>query len=407
MAKLREYEQFVGSDVIDELELYAGKLQNVSVQNINSTAVGGGVAEILTRMIPLLKELGVNACWDVIKGGEKFFEVTKKMHNALHGQQVTFTRDEIDLYLYTNEQNRNEMELNRDIIFIHDPQPCALVLAKKSNGNRWIWRCHIDFSNPDLFTWQFLKEYINKYDASVFSAPSFERKLKIPQVLISPSIDPTSDKNKELPDEIITSVLERFGIDRKRPIVTQISRFDYLKDPVGVVKVFKLVKKHVDCQLVLAGGGATDDPEGAKVLNDVREIVENDPDIFLLLLPPASDIEINALQRASSVVLQKSLKEGFGLTVAEALWKSKPVIAGAVGGIPLQITNKYSGLLTHSIEGTAFALKQLLQNPDYAKRLGENGRENIRRNFLITRHLRDYLLLFLSLITKNEDVVYL
>ena len=407
MAKLREYEQYVGSDVIDELELYAGKLQNISIQNINSTAVGGGVAEILTQMIPLLKELGVNACWDVIKGGEKFFEVTKKMHNALHGQQVTFTRDEIDLYLYTNEQNRNEMELKRDIIFIHDPQPCALVLAKKSNGNRWIWRCHIDFSNPDLFTWQFLKEYINKYDASVFSAPSFERKLKIPQVLISPSIDPTSDKNKELPDEIITSVLERFGIDRKRPIVTQISRFDYLKDPVGVVKVFKLVKKHVDCQLVLAGGGATDDPEGAKVLNDVREIVENDPDIFLLLLPPASDIEINALQRASSVVLQKSLKEGFGLTVAEALWKSKPVIAGAVGGIPLQITNKYSGLLTHSIEGTAFALKQLLQNPDYAKRLGENGRENIRRNFLITRHLRDYLLLFLSLITKNEDVVYL
>ena len=407
MAKLREYEQFVGSDVIDELELYAGKLQNVSVQNINSTAVGGGVAEILTRMIPLLKELGVNACWDVIKGGEKFFEVTKKMHNALHGQQVTFTRDEIDLYLYTNEQNRNEMELNRDIIFIHDPQPCALVLAKKSNGNRWIWRCHIDFSNPDLFTWQFLKEYINKYDVSVFSAPSFARKLKVPQVLISPSIDPTSDKNKELPDEIINSVLEKFGIDRKRPIVTQISRFDYLKDPVGVVKVFKLVKKYVDCQLVLAGGGATDDPEGAKVLNDVREIVENDPDIFLLLLPPASDIEINALQRASSVVLQKSLKEGFGLTVAEALWKSKPVIAGAVGGIPLQITNKYSGLLTHSIEGTAFALKQLLQNPDYAKRLGENGRENIRRNFLITRHLRDYLLLFLSLITKNEDVVYL
>ncbi len=407
MAKLREYEQFVGSDVIDELELYAGKLQNVSVQNINSTAVGGGVAEILTRMIPLLKELGVNACWDVIKGGEKFFEVTKKMHNALHGQQVTFTRDEIDLYLYTNEQNRNEMELNRDIIFIHDPQPCALVLAKKSNGNRWIWRCHIDFSNPDLFTWQFLKEYINKYDVSVFSAPSFARKLKVPQVLISPSIDPTSDKNKELPDEIITSVLEKFGIDRKRPIVTQISRFDYLKDPVGVVKVFKLVKKYADCQLVLAGGGATDDPEGAKVLNDVREIVENDPDIFLLLLPPASDIEINALQRASSVVLQKSLKEGFGLTVAEALWKSKPVIAGAVGGIPLQITNKYSGLLTHSIEGTAFALKQLLQNPDYAKRLGENGRENIRRNFLITRHLRDYLLLFLSLITKNEDVVYL
>ena len=210
-----------------------------------------------------------------------------------------------------------------------------------------------------------------------------------------------------MPQETIDSVLEKFNIDKKRPIVTQISRFDYLKDPVGVVKVFRQVKKYIDCQLVLAGGGATDDPEGSQVLAEVQAIAENDPDIFLLLLPPASDIEINALQRASTVVLQKSLREGFGLTVAEALWKSKPVIAGAVGGIPLQISHKYSGLLTHTIEGTAFALKQLLQNPEYAKKLGENGRELIRKNFLITRHLRDYLLLFLSLLNKKEDIVYL
>ena len=407
MAQLKEYEKYIGIDEIYELELFAKKLKNTSIQNINSTFVGGGVAEILTRMIPLLQELGVNAYWDVIKGEEKFFDVTKKMHNALHGKQVEYTKDEIDIYLQTNEENAKRLNLSGDIIFIHDPQPCALIKKKKSLGNKWIWRCHIDFSQPEMFTWNFLKDYIEEYNVSVFSAPSFARELKIPQVLISPSIDPLSNKNKDLSDETIDSVLEKFNIDKNRPIVTQISRFDYLKDPVGVVKVFQLVRKYIDCQLVLAGGGADDDPEGAKVLAEVREITANDPDIFLLLLPPSSDIEINALQRASTVVLQKSLREGFGLTVAEALWKSKPVIASAVGGIPLQISHKYSGLLTHTIEGTAFALKQLLQNPSYAARLGENGKGNIRKNFLITRHLRDYLLLFLSLLQKKEDIIYL
>ncbi|RJQ63948.1 MAG: glycosyltransferase [Stygiobacter sp.] len=406
MVTLKEYEKYVGADVLYELELYAAKLKGVSIQNINSTAVGGGVAEILNRMIPLLHQLGVNASWDVIKGGERFFEVTKKMHNALHGKAEIFTKEETDLYLETNEMNANVLDNDADIYFIHDPQPCALIRNKKKKDS-WIWRCHIDFSNPDPFTWDYLKQFIEQYDVGIFSAPSFARSLKIPQVLISPSIDPLSNKNKELPQETIDSVLEKFNIDKKRPIVTQISRFDYLKDPVGVVKVFRQVKKYIDCQLVLAGGGATDDPEGSQVLAEVQAIAENDPDIFLLLLPPASDIEINALQRASTVVLQKSLREGFGLTVAEALWKSKPVIAGAVGGIPLQISHKYSGLLTHTIEGTAFALKQLLQNPEYAKKLGENGRELIRKNFLITRHLRDYLLLFLSLLNKKEDIVYL
>lgn len=407
MAKLKEYEKYIGIDVIYELELFAKKLKNISIQNINSTFVGGGVAEILTRMIPLLQELEVNVSWSVIKGEEKFFDVTKKMHNALHGKQVEYTKDEIDIYLQTNEDNAKSLNLSSDIMFIHDPQPCALIKKKKTLGNKWIWRCHIDFSQPELFTWNFLKDYIEEYNVSVFSAPSFARELKIPQVLISPSIDPISDKNKELSDETIVSVLEKFNIDKNRPIVTQISRFDYLKDPVGVVKVFQIVKKYIDCQLVLAGGGADDDPEGAKVLAEVQEITANDPDIFLLLLPPSSDIEINALQRASTVVLQKSLREGFGLTVAEALWKSKPVIASAVGGIPLQISHKYSGLLTHTIEGTAFALKQLLQNPSYAAKLGENGRENIRRNFLITRHLRDYMLLFIYLLNKKEDIIFL
>jgi trehalose synthase len=407
MIKIRDYEPIVGKNVIDELELFAKRLENKVVQNINSTAVGGGVAEILMRMIPFLNELGVNARWDVIKGDEKFFEVTKKIHNALHGQKVEFSKSEIDVFLEINQLNAWRMELVGDVMFIHDPQPIGLIERKKELGRKWIWRCHIDFSKPDNFTWNFLKNFIDQYDVSVFSAPSFARDLTIPQALISPSIDPLSDKNKELPEKTIDEVLERFKIDKSRPIVTQISRFDYLKDPAGVVKAFRQVRKYIDCQLVLAGGGATDDPEGEKVLSEVREIVNNDPDIFLLLLPPASDIEINALQRASTVILQKSLREGFGLTVSEGLWKAKPVIAGAVGGIPLQITHKYSGLLTHTIDGTAFALKQLLQSPEYAKKLGENGREHIRRNFLITRHLKDYLLLFLSLDYRNDDIVYL
>lgn len=407
MTKIRDYQEIVGANVIDELELFGGKLKDVSVQNINSTAVGGGVAEILMRMIPLLQELGVNAFWNVIKGGERFFEVTKKMHNALHGKEVTFSKEEIALFEETNEVNSHQMDLRGDVLFIHDPQPIALIKRRPELGRKWVWRCHIDFSQPDPFTWNYLKKYIEQYDVSIFSAPAFARELSIPQVLIPPSIDPLSDKNKELMPEVIDEVLERFHIDKKRPIVTQISRFDYLKDPVGVVRVFRQVKKYVDCQLVLAGGGATDDPEGAAVLAEVREEAANDPDIFLLLLPPASDIEINALQRASSVVLQKSLREGFGLTVAEALWKAKPVIAGAVGGIPLQITHKYSGLLSHTIEGTAFALKQLLQEPEYAKKLGQNGREHVRKNFLITRHVRDYMLLLLSLDHKGETVVYL
>lgn len=404
MANIKDYSSIVGQAVIDELFLLADKLKGKVIQNVNSTAVGGGVAEILSRMINLLRQLGVDARWDVIKGDEKFFNITKKMHNALHGVDVEVSLKELMYFQEVNRQNAKEMDLCGDILFIHDPQPIALVEQKETMGKKWVWRCHIDFTTPKEEVMAFLKLYIEKYDSAVFSAPAFARKLSIPQVLISPSIDPLSDKNRELPQEVINSVLDRFGIDRTRPIVTQISRFDYLKDPIGVIEVYKRVKKHIDCQLVLAGGGATDDPEGAKVLEDVKNAAADDPDIHVLLLPPASDIEINALQRASSVILQKSLKEGFGLTVAEGLWKAKPVIASAVGGIPLQIAHKYSGILTHSIDGTVHYLKQLLYEPGYAQRLALNGKEHIKNNFLITRHIRDYLLLFLSLYHEDDIV---
>jgi trehalose synthase len=253
--------------------------------------------------------------------------------------------------------------------------------------------------------WKFLMDYIVMYDSAVFSAPAFSQRLPIRQFLISPSIDPLSDKNKDLPQETINAVLKKYGVIQDRPIVTQISRFDRLKDPIGVIQAYKRVKKYTDCQLILAGGAATDDPEGIKVLEEVKNEARHDADIHILLLPQ-NDIEVNALQRASTVIVQKSLKEGFGLTVSEALWKAKPVVASNVGGIPLQIKHKYSGLLCHSIEGAAFSIKQLLNSPDYARKLGENGREHIRNNFLLTRHLREYMLLFLSLY-HPEDVVYL
>ena len=402
MVNIEDYIPIVGQSTMDEIQLLAGKLNGKQMQHINSTAVGGGVAEILTRMIPLLNQLGVKAKWDVIKGDEKFFNITKKMHNALHGVEVEFSKDDFDYFTEVNRENGKNMELDSEFVFIHDPQPIILIENRNSHHNKWAWRCHIDFTNPQADVMEFLKHFIEKYNASVFSAPAFARQFSIPQVLISPSIDPLADKNKDLAEETINSVVSGYGIDLERPIVTQISRFDYLKDPVGVVKVYKKVKKYTDCQLVLAGGGATDDPEGMKVLDEVREAAEGDPDIHVLFLPPSSDIEINALQRASTIILQKSLKEGFGLTVAEALWKGKPVIAGAVGGIPLQIKHQYSGLLSYSIDGTAYYLKQLLNEPRYARELGINGKSHIKENFLITRHLRDYLLLFLLLINEGD-----
>jgi trehalose synthase len=403
MAKIDDYIPIVGASVIDDLKLLADKLKGKVIQNINSTSVGGGVAEILSRTVPLLKDLGVDARWDLIKGGEQFFQVTKRFHNALHGRAEEITQRDFDIFLETSQKNIDELNIYGDIVFVHDPQPVALI--RKKAANKWIWRCHIDVSNPSQKIWQFLMGFIANYDAAVFSAPSFSSVLPIRQFLISPSIDPLSDKNKELTTEEIDSVLRKYGINRDKPIITQISRFDRLKDPVGVIEAYKRVKKYIDCQLILAGGTATDDPEGISVLKEVREKASEDKDIHILLLPQ-NDLEVNALQRASDVIVQKSIREGFGLTVTEALWKAKPVVASNVGGIPLQIKHRYSGLLCHSVDGAAFAIKQILNSPEYAKKLGENGREHIRNNFLLTRHLRDYMLLFLALY-HPEDIVYL
>jgi len=396
----------VGHSTLEELRLIAARLSGKVIQNINSTFTGGGVAEILSRMLPLLEQLGVDARWNTIKGSPEFFQVTKKFHNSLHGRREDISAADFALFLEVSQQNIRKMELYGDIIFVHDPQPVTMVSRKKEIGRKWIWRCHIDVSQPNEKVWSFLEPFIFQYDAAVFSAPSFSHQLPIRQFLISPSIDPLSDKNKELSQQTIDSVLEKYAIPKDKPIITQISRFDYLKDPVGVIQAFEMVRKSIDCRLVFAGGTASDDPESEKVLAEVKEKAEGNPDIHILLIPPESDVEINALQRASTVIVQKSHREGFGLTVTEALWKAKPVVASAVGGITLQIKNKSTGLLSYGIEGTAYAIRQLLTNPEYARWLGQNGREHVRYNFLITRHLQDYLLLFLAL-EHPEDIIYL
>jgi trehalose synthase len=395
---LDDYQAIVGAANLDELRFLARELQGKTVKMVNSTAVGGGVAEMLNRLVPLLGELEVTTHWDVITGGNDFFEVTKAFHNALHGTPYDLTRSAQEIFLAYNEQNRQRMQFTEDLIVIHDPQPCALIAARqddsrKGSSSRWAWRCHIDLSKPNPQVWGFLRPFVEQFDAAIFSSPSFSRQLSIPQYLFFPCIDPLSEKNKDLDDSFVQKVCDEFGIDRSRPIVTQVSRFDRLKDPLGVVQAFKLARRYTDCQLVLAGGGASDDPEGALVLKEVEEIAGEDPDIFLLNLPPWCALEINALQRASTIVVQKSIKEGFGLTVTEALWKGKPTIGAAVGGIPNQIIHKLTGMLVHSVEGCAYQIRYLLTHPEFAAQLGRNGREHVKENFLMTTNVRRWLLL--------------
>lgn len=293
-----------------------------------------------------------------------------------------------------NEQNRQRMRFDEDFIVIHDPQPAGLIASKTEGPARWVWRCHIDLSNPNMEVWKFLQPMVERYDSAVFSSPAFARQLSIPQALFYPCIDPLSEKNKELDESYIQEVCDNFGVDRSRPIVTQISRFDRLKDPLGVIHACKMAKKYTDFQLVLAGGSAADDPEGAVVLKEVMDAADDDPDIIILDLPPWSALEINALQRASTIIIQKSLREGFGLTVTEGLWKGKPTIASAVGGIPTQVIDKLTGALVHSVEGCAYQIRYLLTHPEFALQLGRNGREHVKENFLMTTNVRRWLLLF-------------
>lgn len=385
------------------LQLLGEKLNDRTFLHINSTREGGGVAEILQRMLPVIEELGIHTRWEVIKGDTKFFDITKKIHNALQGNPETITEDMWKYHMDINRYNAEILNLEADAVLIHDPQPSPLIEFRKPGV--WVWRCHIDVSNPQKEVCNYLTGYCEKYDAAVFSVAKFTRALPIDEFIISPSIDPVSEKNRELTHAEINETLNKFRIPADRPIILQVSRFDRFKDPLGVIKAYRIVKKYNDCVLILAGSPATDDPEGETVLNEVREYAADDSDIFILLLPPFSDKEINALQRAATVILQKSLKEGFGLTVSEGMWKGKPVIGGAVGGIPLQIIHNVTGFLVHSVEGAAFRLRQLLNDTEMAKKMGERGRKYVRNNFLITRQIRDYLSIWYLLENKGKNVL--
>jgi trehalose synthase len=394
---LDDYAGLLSAGEIEELRALAKPLRGRSIEMINSTAIGGGVAEILNRLVPLAEELDLHFKWDVMTGGQDFFDVTKSFHNALHGAPYHASPRDFEIFLAYTERNRATLPLDSEFVVIHDPQPAALIDARKPGSNHWVWRCHIDLSHPNRAVWDFLEKFVSRYDGAMFSSPEFSRQLPIPQYLFYPAIDPLSEKNQELEPEFIAQVLARFRIDPMRPILTQISRFDRLKDPVGVIRAYRIVKRYFDCQLVLAGGSASDDPEGAIVLKEVLREADNDQDIRVIELPAWAPLEVNALQRASTIVIQKSLREGFGLTVSEALWKKKPVVASAVGGIPIQIIHKHTGLLAHSVEGTAYQIRFLLSHPEIAAKLGEHGHQHVKENFLITQKLKRYLTLFLTL----------
>ncbi len=404
---LNAYARVAGKDAIQKLEQLAAPMKDKKFVHVNSTRVGGGVAEILMKMVPLMNELGIDTTWEVITGEDKFYQCTKSMHNALQGDPVDISDELFEAYEETNAKNaellRPTLE-EADYVIIHDPQPAPLLSLCPNRKGKWVWRCHIDASKPYPQVWNYLSNYVKEYDASFFSLADFAQQLPHTQYLIPPSIDPLSEKNMDLDQKEIEIVYKEFNLDPNRPIMLQVSRYDRFKDPLGVINAYKLVKDSIpDIQLVLAGGGADDDPEGEEVLREVKEAAGDDSDIHILLLPPDSHTTINALQRASDIILQKSLKEGFGLTVTEAMWKGKPIIGGNTGGIRLQIVNHHTGFLVDTPEGAAHRIIELLQNPEKMSEIGIKAKEYVRVNFLNTRHLREILSLFTLLDNQSNS----
>ncbi len=404
---LERYTDVVGADVVSHLRQLAAPLAGMRVVHVNSTRAGGGVAEILHMLVPLKQELGLDARWEIITGEGLFYQCTKGFHNALQGNQVQITSAMIAAFEETNRKNaetlRGVLE-DADLVFIHDPQPAPLLGLMPRRKGKWVWRCHIDVSHPFRPVWKYLRHHVAGYDASIFSLASFAQPLPHPEYLIPPSIDPLTEKNMPLPDAEIQQVRERFQIDPERPMILQVSRFDRFKDPVGVIQAYRMAKRYTPAlQLVLAGGSADDDPEGEAVLREVRAAAGDDGDVKVLLLPSDAHRTINALQRAADVVLQKSLREGFGLTVTEAMWKSKPVIGGNTGGIRLQVVNHHTGFLVNTPEGAALRVRYLLQHRNLLAKMGAKAREFVRDNFLLTRHLREYLTVMLAILRGAED----
>ena len=407
---LEQYAKIVGEDVVDHLRQLAKALEGAKVVHVNSTREGGGVAEILHWLVPLKQELGLNATWEVITGEERFYQCTKSFHNALQGNPVGIPESLLRTYESTAQRNAEELREKleeADFVFIHDPQPAPFLRFCPNRKGKWVWRCHIDLSHPYRPVWKYLRQFVAGYDASVWSLAEFVQPLPHPQYLIPPSIDPLSEKNMELDPAEINGVREQFQLDPERPIVVQVSRFDRFKDPVGAIRSCRLAKAFTPFQLVLAGGGATDDPEGARVFAEVKNEANGDPDIHLLLLPSDAHRTVNALQRIADVVLQKSIREGFGLTVTEAMWKGKAVIGGDVGGIKLQVINHHTGFLVSTPEGAALRIRYLLRHRNKLEEMGKKAKEFVRENFLLSRHLREYLTLMVAITHETEERIEL
>jgi trehalose synthase len=392
IVQVEDYEKLVGAETIERIQKKARSLQHLHVVNVNSTYYGGGVAELLTSFTLLMNSVGIKTGWRVLQGAPDFFTITKKMHNALQGGKINLSDRKMKIYEEVIYENaiRNHLD-SHNMVIIHDPQPLPIINHYKKNGP-WIWRCHIDLTNPNRQLWKYLVPFIENYDAVILSIKDYKKKLKTPQVFIMPAIDPFSILNRDIDEREIQDRLNHYHIPTDLPLVVQISRFDRWKDPEGVIEAFKIARKEVDATLILLGNVATDDPEGAEVYESLLNCREE----RIIILSHQDTALVNALQRRASVVLQKSIREGFGLTVTEAMWKGAPVIGGNVGGIRYQIRNGVNGFLVSTIEEAAKRMVQLIKDKKLRKRIGKKARETVRKKFLLTRYLEQYLDLFNS-----------
>jgi len=407
---LRDYKPIVGGAVVEEIQTVAADLKGVRLLHINSTAYGGGVAELLNSLVPLEADCGLEVEWRVLRKDESFFQVTKRIHNALQGRAGGLTREEQETYLRYSDKCARMLAGNYDVIVVHDPQPAALPSLVPSHAAKWVWRCHIDTSEPDPQVWGFLKPFVQQYSTAVFTMPEF-----VPPdfsgptlVFIPPAIDPLTAKNRALPRYLCREVVAEFGVDLARPLIVQVSRFDPWKDPQGVIDAYRLVKKELpQVQLALIGSMAEDDPEGWEVYKAIREQDEKDPDLYTFTnITGVHAHEVNAFQRVADVAVQKSLREGFGLVVSEALWKETPVVAGDTGGIRLQMENRVGGFLVHSVEETAKWVEYLLLHSNEAEAIARLGWERVRDRFLIPRLLLDELRLVRSLVGAGQEAAF-
>lgn len=386
ITRVEDYERYVGAQTVERIQKKAKPLQDLHVVHVNSTYYGGGVAEILSSLVLLMNSVGIKTGWRVIQGSPDFFSTTKKIHNALQGGKINLTQRKIQLYQTVNYENAVRNHLTHDVVIVHDPQPLAMIKQYRRRGP-WIWRCHVDLTNPNRKLWGYMVPFIEQYDAMIISSRKYVQDLKTPQLVFMPAINPFSITNREMSEGEIDQRLKRYNIPTDLPLVVQISRFDRWKDPLGTIQAFKLARKDVDCTLVLLGNVATDDPEGQEVYESLLGCREE----RVIILSRQDSALVNALQRRAMVVLQKSIREGFGLTVAEAMWKGTPVIGGSVGGIPLQIKDGVNGFLISSIEEAAERMVSLIKDKKLREQLGGKARESVRKQFLLTRNLEQYL----------------